>query len=99
MEDLIKQRKRMNPVRMELSRELDKKTVSSLCKDIHVEKDWDTDIRTVWPKQGRGHQTEGKRSGGGGEGSRRGRGEREEILRFDAGPLIFLTSYSIENKT
>lgn len=39
MEDLIKQRKRMNPVRMELSRELDKKTVSSLCKDIHVEKE------------------------------------------------------------
>ena len=39
MENLIKQRKRMNPVRMELSRELDKKMISSLCKDIHVEKD------------------------------------------------------------
>lgn len=50
-------------------------------RDIHVEKDWDTDIRTVWPKQGRGHQTEGKRSGGGGEGSRRGRGEREERIK------------------
>ena len=39
MENLIKQRKRMNPVRMELSRELDKKMISALCKDIHVEKD------------------------------------------------------------
>ena len=39
MGNLIKQRKRMNPVRMELSRELDKKMISSLCKDIHVEKD------------------------------------------------------------
>lgn len=39
MENLIKERKRMNPVRMELSRELDKKMVSALCKDIHVEKD------------------------------------------------------------
>ena len=39
MENLIKQRKRMNPVRMELSRELDKKMISSLCKDIHVGKE------------------------------------------------------------
>lgn len=39
MENLIRQRKRMNPVRMELSRELDKKLVSSLCKDIHVKKE------------------------------------------------------------
>lgn len=38
METLIKQRKRMNPVRMELSRELNKKMISSLCKDIKVEK-------------------------------------------------------------
>lgn len=38
MENLIKQRKRMNPVRMELSRELNKKMISSLCKDICVEK-------------------------------------------------------------
>ena len=38
MENLIKQRKRMNPVRMELSRELDKKMIHSLCKAIHVEK-------------------------------------------------------------
>ena len=38
MENLIKQRKRMNPVRMELSRELNKKMISSLCKDIKVEK-------------------------------------------------------------
>ena len=36
MEKLIRQRKRMNPVRMELSRELNKKMVSALCKDIHV---------------------------------------------------------------
>lgn len=39
MENLIKQRKRMKPVRMELSRELNKKMINSLCKDIHVEKD------------------------------------------------------------
>ena len=39
MENLIRQRKRMNPVRMELSRDLNKKMISSLCKDIHVEKD------------------------------------------------------------
>ena len=39
MENLIKQRKRMNPVRMELSRELNKKMVSALCRDICVEKD------------------------------------------------------------
>ena len=39
LENLIKQRKRLNPVRMELSRELNKKMISSLCKDIHVEKD------------------------------------------------------------
>ncbi|MDD7739131.1 MAG: polyphosphate kinase 1 [Lachnospiraceae bacterium] len=39
MGNLIKQRKRMNPVRMELSRELDKKMISTLCKAVHVEKD------------------------------------------------------------
>lgn len=39
MENLIKQRKRMNPVRMELSRELDKKLVKALCKDLNVEKE------------------------------------------------------------
>ena len=39
MENLIKQRKRMSPVRMELSRELNKKMISSLCKEINVEKD------------------------------------------------------------
>ena len=39
MENLIKQRKRMNPVRMELSRKLNKKMISSLCKSIQVEKD------------------------------------------------------------
>lgn len=39
MENLIKQRKRMNPVRMELSRELNKKMINSLCKIIQVEKD------------------------------------------------------------
>ena len=39
MEKLIKQRRRMNPVRMELSRELNKKMISSLCKELNVEKD------------------------------------------------------------
>ena len=39
MENLIKKRKRMHPVRMELSRELNKKMIRSLCKDIHVEKE------------------------------------------------------------
>ena len=39
MENLIKQRKRMSPVRMELSRELNKRMISSLCKEINVEKD------------------------------------------------------------
>ena len=38
MENLIKQRTRMNPVRMELSRELNKKMISALCKEIHIEK-------------------------------------------------------------
>ena len=38
MENLIRQRKRMNPVRMEISRVLDKKLVASLCKAVHVEK-------------------------------------------------------------
>lgn len=39
MENLIKQRKRMSPVRMELSRELNKKLISALCKEIKVAKD------------------------------------------------------------
>ena len=39
MENLIKQRKRMSPVRMEMSRELNKKLTSSLCKEIKVYKD------------------------------------------------------------
>lgn len=39
MENLIKQRKRMNPVRMELSRKLSKKVIKSLCKDINLEED------------------------------------------------------------
>ncbi|MCF2679962.1 polyphosphate kinase 1 [Faecalicatena contorta] len=39
MENLIKQRKRMNPVRMELSRKLNKKMIKALCKDIHIEKE------------------------------------------------------------
>ena len=38
MENLIRQRKRMKPVRMELSRELSKKMVQSLCKTIQVDK-------------------------------------------------------------
>ena len=39
VENLIKQRKRMNPIRMELSRKLKKKVISSLCKDINLDKD------------------------------------------------------------
>ena len=38
MENLIRQRKRMKPVRMEFSRELDKKVINSLCKDVQVDK-------------------------------------------------------------
>ena len=38
MENLIKQRKRMSPVRMELSRELNKKLIGALCKEIKVAK-------------------------------------------------------------
>ena len=38
MENLIKQRKRMNPVRMELSRQLNKNFISALCKDININK-------------------------------------------------------------
>ncbi|MDD2957646.1 MAG: polyphosphate kinase 1 [Lachnospiraceae bacterium] len=39
MENLIKQRKRMNPVRMELSRTLNKKLVAEICRSINIEKD------------------------------------------------------------
>lgn len=38
MENLIKKRKRMNPVRMELSRTLNKKLVAEICQYINVEK-------------------------------------------------------------
>lgn len=38
MENLIRQRKRMKPVRMELSRDLSKKMVQTLCKAIQVDK-------------------------------------------------------------
>lgn len=38
MEQLIRQRKRMNPVRVEISRDLDKKLINSLCKHLSVEK-------------------------------------------------------------
>ena len=38
MENLIRQRKRMKPVRMELSREISKKMILSLCKAIQVDK-------------------------------------------------------------
>ena len=38
IENLIRQRKRMKPVRMELSREISKKMVQSLCKAIQVDK-------------------------------------------------------------
>ena len=39
MENLIKQRIRMNPVRMELSRELNKKLIRALCKTLQVGED------------------------------------------------------------
>lgn len=39
MEDLIKERKRMNPVRMEFTGTLNKKMMHALCKTIHVEKE------------------------------------------------------------
>lgn len=39
MENLVKQRKRMNPVRMELSREINKKLIAEICKYIHMEKE------------------------------------------------------------
>lgn len=38
MENLIKQRKRMNPVRMELSRKLNKKLIEEICQYINMEK-------------------------------------------------------------
>lgn len=39
MENLIKKRKRMNPVRMEFTGTLNKKMMHALCKTIHVEKE------------------------------------------------------------
>ena len=39
MENLIKERKRMNPVRMEFTGTLNKKMMHALCKMIHVEKE------------------------------------------------------------
>lgn len=39
MENLIKERKRMNPVRMEFTGALNKKMMHALCKTIHVEKE------------------------------------------------------------
>lgn len=38
MENLIKQRRRMNPVRLELSRKLNKKMIGEICKYINVNK-------------------------------------------------------------
>lgn len=38
MENLVKKRKRMNPVRMELSREINIKLIEEICKYIHMEK-------------------------------------------------------------
>lgn len=38
MENLVKQRKRMNPVRIEFSRELNHKLVDKICKYVQVEK-------------------------------------------------------------
>ena len=39
MDNLIKERKRMNPVRMEFTGTLNKKMMHALCKTIHVEKE------------------------------------------------------------
>lgn len=39
MENLIKERKRMNPVRMEFTGTLNKKMMHALCKTIHVERE------------------------------------------------------------
>ena len=39
MENLIKERKRMNPVRMEFTGTLNKKMMHALCKTIHLEKE------------------------------------------------------------
>ena len=38
MENLVKKRKRMNPVRLELSRQLNKKLIHEICKYIHLDK-------------------------------------------------------------
>ena len=38
MENLVKQRKRMNPVRMEFSRKINKKLIAEICKYIHMDK-------------------------------------------------------------
>lgn len=38
MENLVKRRKRMNPVRMELSRAINKKLIAEICKYIHMDK-------------------------------------------------------------
>lgn len=38
MENLVKQRKRMNPVRMELSRKINKKLIAEICKYVNVKK-------------------------------------------------------------
>ncbi|MCD8019332.1 MAG: polyphosphate kinase 1 [Clostridiales bacterium] len=39
MEDLIKKRKRMNPVRMEISRKLKKNLITYLCKNVDIDKE------------------------------------------------------------
>ena len=39
MENLVKQRKRMNPVRMEFSRKINKKLIAEICKYIHMDKE------------------------------------------------------------
>lgn len=38
MENLVKQRKRMNPVRIELSRKINKKLIAEICKYVHMDK-------------------------------------------------------------
>ncbi len=38
MENLVKQRKRMNPVHIELSRKINKKLIAEICKYVHMDK-------------------------------------------------------------
>lgn len=48
MENLIKERKRMNPVRMEFTGTLNKKMMHALCKTIHVERNMYLGRKSHW---------------------------------------------------